>query len=87
MSELHEFHYIDEVRLNSYAEQIQSTMTIDKIPSWNISASTTGLSASRGKAHHPRPLTNLEKPKAQVAHLRKLERTFVQDNRLEDCLA
>ncbi len=74
MSDLYEFHYIDEVRLNSYIEQIQPQGTTDKIPLWNVNLSTTGISVSRSKTHHSRPLTNLEKLKSLVSYLRKLEK-------------
>jgi hypothetical protein len=58
---LAEYLYLDECRLDSYFEQISSTVAYDKVPVWNVALGLMGPSAEARQVRHARPFTTHEK--------------------------
>src|SRR4051794_18637223 len=63
--------YVDESRLQSYAEQISSPVTFDKAPEYTAGIRITGPSVETRQSIHARPLTETEQINLIVSHLRK----------------
>src|SRR5262245_8563708 len=68
---LREYLHVDEVRLNSYLEQISATSTYDKVPSLKWGISSLGPSASGEQTRHLRPKTNHEKISELIDYLER----------------
>ncbi len=59
--QLREYIYIDERRVNSYAEQLHPGKVIDKAPEWTAEVSIAGVKASGTQKSVPRDMTIHEK--------------------------
>jgi len=68
---LAEYLYLDECRLDSYFEQVSSTVAYDKVPVWNVALGLMGLSAEARQARHARPFTKHEKIRVLCDYLEK----------------
>jgi hypothetical protein len=66
-----EYIFVDEKRLRSYLEQIQGPQSYDKIPSWDINLSLTGLAVSGKQVSSPRPYTHNEMIDTLFSHLKQ----------------
>lgn len=64
-----EFLFVDEKRLNSYAEQIGSPVTYDKVPIWSAELSLAGPKGGASQARHARLPTRSEKVDIILSHL------------------
>src|SRR5687768_14546779 len=69
-SQLREYLYLDERRLNAYVQQVHAPVTWDKIPLWSVELSVAGPKASGQQARPARPLTNHEKTQILVDYLK-----------------
>jgi hypothetical protein len=68
---LAEYLYLDECRLDSYFEQISSTVAYDKVPVWNVALGLMGPSAKACQVRHARPFTTHEKIRVLCGYLEK----------------
>lgn len=66
---LHDIAYVDQERLDQYAEQLLGPSKIEKLPSWRVGLSLTGVSVEGAQSAHPRAFTNSEKIAALQQHL------------------
>lgn len=72
-----EYLYIDHRRLDAYVAQIQGGLTAyDKIPSYSIELSISGLKVQVGQSGQPRDRTAPEKLRTLREHLRKVDPDF-----------
>ena len=72
MTDLKEYLYVDQVRLDAYFEQISDPIAYDKVPVWKAGLTLTGPAAENQQARFARPFTRVEK-------IRRLLR-FLQTN-------
>jgi len=68
---LAEYLFIDRPRLKSYVEQIKGPMRQEKIPTWDVSLSTTGPSLSRKQTSSMRAYTDHEMIEVLLKYLRR----------------
>lgn len=61
--------YVDQERLDQYAEQLLGPSKLEKLPSWRVGLSLTGVSVEGAQSAHPRAFTNSEKIDALQRHL------------------
>lgn len=61
--------YVDQERLDQYAEQLLGPSKFEKLPSWRVGLSLTGVSVEGAQSAHPRAFTNSEKIDALQRHL------------------
>jgi hypothetical protein len=71
---LEEYLYVDDKRLDTYADQIGSPLTFEKVPVWTASISLTGPKADGKQERHARPLTRSEKIGRLMDYLTKEDR-------------
>jgi hypothetical protein len=81
VSDLVEYLYVDQRRLDAYVEQITSPLRVERVPLWQATASLSGLSASAGQSSVTRPLTTHEQVKALLEHLER-EHAVARDRRV-----
>ena len=79
---LEEYLYVDEKRLDTYTEQIGSTVKFEKVPIWSVKFSLTGPEAGGTQQRFQMPLTRQEKVDRLVYYLK--EKSLLGDGRLLD---
>ena len=78
-----EYLFIDEPRLRSYAEQLEISRSVDKIPSWNVKLSIKGPDVAATQDNKLRPATAHEMITKLIRSLRKNDQLEIERAHVE----